>query len=186
MEVVNLELPGARLIRPRRFGDERGFFCETYNRHVFAECGVSHDFVQDNHSFSAQVGTVRGLHYQAPPFAQTKLVRVLAGAIRDVIVDVRRGSPCFGRHVGVRLDTTGDQLLVPQGFLHGFITLEPNTEVLYKVDAYYSADSDGSVLWNDPDLNIDWGQSAAIPTLSAKDISASSFKGFDSPFVFEG
>ena len=185
MEVVDLELPGARLIRPRRFGDDRGYFCEAYNRRVFAECGVSYDFVQDNHSLSVQAGKVRGLHYQAPPFAQAKLVRVLAGAIHDVIVDVRRGSPCFGRYLGVRLDTTGDQLLVPQGFLHGFITLVPDTQVLYKVDAYYSADSDGAVLWNDPDLNIDWGPAAVTPTLSNKDMNAPSFSEFNSPFVFE-
>lgn len=186
MEVVELALIGARLIKPKRFGDERGFFSETYNRRQFVEHGITHDFVQDNHSLSATVGTLRGLHYQAPPAAQTKLVRVLAGAIYDVIVDVRRGSPTYGQHIGVHLDPAGDQLLVPKGFLHGFITLEPDTQVLYKVDDYYSAEADGCVRWDDPVLNIEWGGAARTPTLSDKDRKAPSFDQFKTPFVFEG
>lgn len=186
MEVVELGLPGARLVKPRRFGDDRGFFSETYNRRLFAEHGIDHDFVQDNHSLSVTKGTVRGLHYQAPPAAQTKLIRVLTGAIYDVIVDVRRGSPAYGQHVGVRLDTDGAQLLVPKGFLHGFITLEPDTQVVYKVDDYYSAQADGSIRWDDPDLGIDWGEGASQAILSDKDAQAPSFGSFQTPFVFEG
>ncbi|MAC88814.1 dTDP-4-dehydrorhamnose 3,5-epimerase [Maricaulis sp.] len=185
MEVVDLSLIGARFVTPRRYGDDRGFFSEVYNLRQFAENGIEHAFVQDNHSYSAAKGTVRGLHYQAPPFAQTKLVRVLAGSIYDVIVDVRKGSPNFGQHIGVHLDTTGSQLLVPKGFLHGFITLEPDTHVLYKVDAYYSAEADGCVKWDDPDLGIDWGPAAENATLSDKDRNASSYNNFQTPFVFE-
>ncbi len=185
MKVVNLELNGAKLLTPRRFEDERGYFSESYNKALLAKFGIEIDFVQDNHSVSVPVGTVRGLHYQSPPFAQAKLVRVLSGAIRDVIVDVRVGSPTFGQHLSVDLDSkTGSQLLVPAGFLHGFITLETHTEVLYKVDAYYSAECDGSVLWNDPSLGIDWGKAAVAVALSAKDRAATRFEDFKSPFVY--
>jgi dTDP-4-dehydrorhamnose 3,5-epimerase len=185
MQLVNLELPGAKLLTPRRFSDDRGFFSETYNKAQWAAQGVDTDFVHDNHSKSIQLGTLRGLHYQAPPYAQTKLVRVVSGAIRDVIVDVRIGSPSFGQHLAIELDSdTGAQLLVPIGFLHGFITLEPDTEVVYKVDAHYSAECDGAVLWNDPALGIDWGGAAATAVLSDKDRAAKRFEDFQSPFVY--
>ncbi|WP_417481969.1 dTDP-4-dehydrorhamnose 3,5-epimerase [Maricaulis sp.] len=185
MITTNLDLEGAKLLTPRRFADERGFFSETYNRAQMAEQGIHTEFVQDNHSKSVKVGTVRGLHYQSPPFAQAKLVRVVRGAIRDVIVDVRIGSPTFGQHVAVRLDSeTGAQLFVPAGFLHGFITLDPDTEISYKVDAHYSAECDGSVLWNDPALGIDWGDEAAAAVLSDKDRAATRFEDFKSPFSY--
>lgn len=187
MTVVDLPLPGAKLVTPRRFADERGFFSETYNARAFKAAGVTQDFVQDNHSLSKPVGTVRGLHYQSPPHAQAKLVRVVRGAIRDVIVDVRKGSPTYGEHVAVELSAEGgEQLLVPAGFLHGFVTREPDTEVVYKVDDYYSAECDGAVRWNDPDLGIDWGLADDAAVLSDKDGRAQSYADFDSPFTYEG
>lgn len=186
MKVVDLPLPGAKILSPRRFVDERGFFSETYNEKVFHAHGVDADFVQDNHSLSKQAHTVRGLHYQSPPFAQAKLVRVVRGAIRDVIIDVRKGSPTFGQHVAVELSAeSGDQLLVPVGFLHGFITREPDTEVIYKVDAYYSAECDGAVRWDDPDLGIDWGVDSASAVLSEKDAGAPRYADFQSPFIYQ-
>ena len=157
LEVVELEIPEVKLITPDRFGDDRGFFSETFNQQRFADAGIKADFVQDNHSLSAVKGTVRGLHYQSPPFAQAKLVRVLRGAILDVAVDVRKGSATFGKWVSAELSAAnGTQIFVPRGFLHGFATLEPDTEIAYKVDNYYSRECDGAVAWNDPDLAIDW------------------------------
>ena len=144
-------------IRPAKFGDARGFFSETYNQARFADAGIDLTFVQDNHSLSGDVGTVRGLHFQVPPFAQDKLVRVTKGAIYDVAVDIRRGSPTYGAHIGVRLSAADwNQLLVPVGFAHGFCTLERDTEVIYKVSAPYSRDHDLGLLWNDPALGIAW------------------------------
>ena len=170
---------------PRRFGDDRGFFSETYNERSFAEAGIDVRFVQDNHSYSAQRGTVRGLHYQAPPHAQAKLVRVAQGRIYDVAVDARKGSPTFGQHVGATLTAEGgEQIFVPAGFLHGFITLEPDTHVLYKVDDYYSKACDGAVRFDDPALAIDWGDLARSPVLSEKDAAAPSWAEFSSPFVY--
>ncbi|MHA7872571.1 MAG: dTDP-4-dehydrorhamnose 3,5-epimerase, partial [Hyphococcus sp.] len=168
---------------PKRFGDDRGFFSETYNERRFQEAGVDARFVQDNHSRSARAGTVRGLHYQAPPFAQAKLVRVAAGAILDVAVDARQGSPTYGRHVSVELSAdNGAQLYVPEGFLHGFVTLAPETHVIYKVNAYYDREADGAVRWNDPDLGIAWGVGDNDATLSEKDAAAPFWKDFTSPF----
>lgn len=176
-------LEGVLKITPRRFSDDRGFFCETYNANTFREAGVTVDFVQDNHSLSRSKGTVRGLHYQAPPFAQSKLVRVAAGAILDVAVDARRTSSTYGAYVAVELSAeNGVQLFVPQGFLHGFITLTDDTEVIYKVDNFYDKESDGAVLWNDPDLAIDWGEAASAPVLSDKDAKAASWRSFETPF----
>jgi dTDP-4-dehydrorhamnose 3,5-epimerase len=170
LEVVPTALADVRLIKPKRFGDDRGFFSETYNKRTFAEAGIDLDFVQDNHSRSARTGTVRGLHFQTAPFAQDKLVRVTRGRILDVAVDLRRGSPTFGRHVSVELSAANwTQLLVPIGFAHGFCTLEDDTEVIYKVTNYYSAEHDKGVAWDDPALGIDWPVDAADATLSDKD-----------------
>lgn len=184
LEVVELEIPDVKLITPRRFTDARGFFVETYTEQRFIDVGINVRFVQDNHSFSVNAGTIRGLHYQSPPFSQTKLVRVLAGSIIDVAVDVRKGSPYFGNWVRVELSAeSGKQIYIPSGFLHGFVTLEPNTEVAYKVDAYYSSDSDGAVRWDDETLGIDWGISRISATVSEKDQQAPSFTEFESPFT---
>jgi dTDP-4-dehydrorhamnose 3,5-epimerase len=183
LTIEKLAIPDVLLITPRRFSDERGFFVETYNADRFRSAGVDVDFVQDNHSLSVAPGTVRGLHYQAPQKAQTKLVRVLRGAIIDVAVDARPASPTYGRHVRARLSAeNGAQLLVPVGFLHGFATLEPNTEVAYKVSDFYSADHEGAVLWNDPDLAIDWGIDHSSARLSPKDAVAPTWRDFGSPF----
>jgi dTDP-4-dehydrorhamnose 3,5-epimerase len=162
---------GPLLITPARFGDDRGWFTESYNQARLEEAGFTPRFVQDNLSYSAKTGTLRGLHYQAPPRAQGKLVSVVTGAIRDVVVDVREGSKSYGRHAAVELSAeTGDQLWAPPGFLHGFLTLEPHTRVAYKVTDYYSKAHDGSVAWNDPDLDVDWG--IEEPVLSDKDAAA--------------
>jgi len=172
------------LFEPTKFGDDRGFFMETFKAHLFNEIvGSETIFVQENHSFSAQRGTVRGLHYQSPPHGQGKLVRCTRGSIIDVAVDVRQGSSTYGQHVRVELNAyNAHQLWVPAGYLHGFATLEPDTEVLYKVTDYYSPECDGNVLWNDPELNIDWGITESKAVLSAKDAVAPTFGFFQSPF----
>ena len=176
------KLPGVLTVTPRRFGDERGWFSESWNRKVFEEAGIDVDWVQDNHSFSAARGTLRGLHYQAPPHAQAKLVRCTAGAIWDVTVDVRRSSAHYGKWVGVELSAeTGRQVFVPRGFLHGFVTLTDNAEVQYKCSAAYAPEADGSVAWNSPSLAIDWPLDGA-PELSAKDEVAPDFADWTSPF----
>ncbi|ALG75634.1 dTDP-4-dehydrorhamnose 3,5-epimerase [Azospirillum thiophilum] len=170
MDVVSLDIPDVKIIRPKKFGDHRGFFSETYNKKTFEAAGLHYDFVQDNQSLSAEVGTVRGLHFQLPPFAQDKLVRVVRGAILDVAVDIRKGSPTFGRHVSAVISASEwNQILVPIGFAHGFCTLEPDTEVIYKVTNYYSAEHDRGLLWNDPELGIDWPVPADKARLSDKD-----------------
>lgn len=168
MKVTSLHLQGAAILEPVVHGDNRGFFMESYNEEVMQKAGVNFQFIQDNQSLSAEVGVLRGLHYQLNPKAQTKLIRVLSGVIYDVIVDVRRSSPTFGQWVGVILSEYNKrQLLVPKGFAHGFCTLVPNTQVLYKVDEYYSPENDRGILWNDPSLGIDWP--VASPVLSDKD-----------------
>jgi dTDP-4-dehydrorhamnose 3,5-epimerase len=183
MDVRPLDIPDVKLITTKRFGDHRGFFSETYTRKAFVEAGIDLDFVQDNHSRSAERGTLRGLHFQGPPFAQDKLVRVLKGAILDVAVDLRRGSPTFGRHVAVELtDESWQQLLVPAGFAHGFCTLVPDTEVFYKVTNYYAPQHDFGVLWNDPDLGIDWPVSDSEAVLSEKDSRQPRFKDLKTLF----
>lgn len=170
MEVVQLAIPDIKIIRPRKFGDHRGFFSETYNRRVFDDAGINLDFVQDNHSFSSQRGTLRGLHFQLPPFAQDKLVRVVRGSILDVAVDLRHGSPTFGKHVSAVISAQEwNQILVPSGFAHGILTLEPDTELIYKVTNYYSAAHDRGLLWNDPSLGIDWPIKEGEVVLSEKD-----------------
>ena len=181
--VESLAIEDVKLVTPQRFGDDRGFFSETYNQQRFFEAGITAEFLQDNHSLSAQKGTIRGLHYQSPPFAQAKLVRVLRGSILDVAVDVRSGSPTYGQWVSAELSAeNGVQIFVPRGFLHGFATLEPDTEIAYKVDNYYSKECDGAVLWNDASLNIDWGIAAGEAVLSEKDAAAPAFADFKTPF----
>lgn len=183
MQVEATEIPEVKLITPARFGDSRGWFSETWNAARMEAAGLKFDFVQDNHSLSAQVHTLRGLHYQAPPFAQTKLVRVARGRVLDVAVDVREGSATFLKWVGrVLTAEKGEQLLVPQGFLHAFLTLEPDTEVLYKVDAPYSKDSDGAVRFDDPDIGIDWGVPPEAIMVSEKDAAAPHVKDWSNPF----
>ncbi|MDR3439721.1 dTDP-4-dehydrorhamnose 3,5-epimerase [Telmatospirillum sp.] len=170
MNIVATAIPDVRIVTPRRFEDHRGFFSETFNARAFAEAGLPSDFVQDNHSLSRPKGTVRGLHFQIPPFAQAKLVRVVRGSILDVAVDLRRASATFGKSVAVVLTALeGNQLFIPVGFAHGFCTLESDTEVLYKVTAPYSAADDRGLLWNDPDLAIDWPVPADLAVLSEKD-----------------
>lgn len=170
MQVTALAIPEVLLVKPVRHGDSRGFFSETYNRRAFEAAGVVGEFIQDNHSLSGTKGVVRGLHYQLPPFAQDKLVRVIRGAILDVAVDIRRGSPTFGKYVEAELTAeNGHQLWIPKGFAHGFCTLEPNTEVIYKVTAYYAPAHDRGILWNDPDIGIKWPVATADVVLSKKD-----------------
>jgi dTDP-4-dehydrorhamnose 3,5-epimerase len=170
LEVHCLAIPDVKLIRTPRFSDTRGYFCETFQRADFAAQGLDCDFLQDNQSSSDRPGTVRGLHFQRPPFAQTKLVRVLRGSILDVAVDLRRSSSSFGRHVAMELSSErNEQLLVPAGFAHGFCTLEPDTVVFYKVDQVYSAAHDGGVNWADSRLGIEWPVASAEANLSEKD-----------------
>jgi dTDP-4-dehydrorhamnose 3,5-epimerase len=170
MQITDTTLPGVKLIQPARHGDARGYFSETYRRDVLREHGIGLEFIQDNLAFSAAKHVLRGLHFQLQPATQAKLIRVSRGAIVDVAVDIRRGSPAFGRHVAVRLTAEkGNQIFVPEGFAHGYCTLEPDTEVIYKVNRYYSPEHDRGLLWNDPALGIDWGLAGAEPVLSAKD-----------------
>jgi dTDP-4-dehydrorhamnose 3,5-epimerase len=170
MIVEDTALSGVKIIAPAKHGDHRGFFSEVYREDVLARAGVNLKFVQDNHSLSAQVGTLRGLHFQIPPSAQDKLIRVLRGAILDVTVDLRASSPTFGQHASFELSAANwRQLLVPVGFAHGFCTIEPDTEVFYKVTNYYSAAHDGGLAWDDPDLGIAWPVSAQSAVLSDKD-----------------
>lgn len=187
MQIETTALPGLVVLTPRRHGDSRGWFEETFNQRSMAAHGLPTEFVQDNHSFSAAPGTLRGLHFQRPPQAQVKLVRCTRGAIRDVTVDIRRGSPTFGRWIAVELTAeNGRQVLVPTGFLHGFVTLTPDTEVQYKCSAFYAPDCEGAVRWDDPDLAIDWGLHGQAPHLSGKDAVAPPLSALDSPFVWEG
>ncbi len=168
MKATALKLEGATLLEPIIHGDNRGFFMESYNEQVMNELGINYRFIQDNHSLSVESGVLRGLHYQLNPKAQTKIIHVIAGAIYDVIVDVRKDSETFGQWMGFILSEDNKrQLLVPQGFAHGFCTLVANTQVVYKVDQYYSPEHDRGILWNDPELGIDWPISD--PILSEKD-----------------
>lgn len=187
MQIEQTKLEGVVILTPARFGDARGFFSESWSAARMAEAGLDFAFVQDNHSLSEHVGTVRGLHYQSPPHAQAKLVRCGRGRLLDVAVDIRKGSPSFGQWVAEELSfENGKQLLVPRGFLHGFVTLEPDTEIIYKCDDYYAPDCDGAVRFDDPDLGVAWGIETNKAVLSAKDETAVSMKDFDSPFTYEG
>lgn len=176
-----------KLIRPRRIGDARGWFVETYKADRYAALGVDVAFMQDNHSMSRDAGTLRGLHWQAPPYGQDKLVRCVRGAIWDVAVDARRGSPSFGQWVAAELSAeNGHQLFIPIGFAHGFVTLEPDSEVEYKVSAGYSAASEGGVMWNDPKLALPWPLDGRAPILSAKDELLPALDEATSPFAYDG
>jgi dTDP-4-dehydrorhamnose 3,5-epimerase len=187
MDVKELDLAGVLLLRPRRFADARGYFVETYNQKTFSGAGIATTFVQDNESFSAARGTVRALHFQLPPMEQAKLVRVLRGSVYDVAVDVRAGSPTYGSWIAVELDAkSGEQLFVPRGFAHGFCTLEPDTEVAYKVDNLYSAAHDSGLAWDDPTLAIPWPVAPQDAVLSDKDRKLGPFKDFVSPFPYGG
>ena len=170
MQLIETEIPDVKILVPKKHGDYRGFFSEVYSRPVLRELGIDVEFVQDNHSLSVEKGVLRGLHYQIAPAAQDKLVRVVRGAILDVAVDVRRSSPTFGRHVGAVLSADNwRQIFVPKGFAHGFVTLEPNTEVLYKVTCCYSPQHERGIRWNDPVLGIDWQVEPARAILSQRD-----------------
>lgn len=185
IEVTPLAIPDVKLVVVRRFEDERGYFSETWNRRSFAGVGLDIDFRQDNHSLSRQPGTVRGLHFQVPPSAQSKLVRVLRGSVFDVAVDIRHGSPTFGQHVAEVLSAeNGAQLLVPRGFAHGFCTLEPETEVLYKVDDYYDPACDLGMLWDDPTLDIAWPIPPEQAALSDKDRTLPAFGALPAHFTY--
>jgi dTDP-4-dehydrorhamnose 3,5-epimerase len=170
MQLIDTEIADVKILKPVRHGDARGFFSEVFREDATRGLALDTPFVQDNHSLSVASGVIRGLHFQTPPYAQAKLVRVTAGAILDVVVDIRHGSPSFGRHVAVRLGAAEwNQLFVPEGFAHGFCTLEPNTEVVYKVNCYFSVEHDRGLLWNDPALGIAWPSLPQEPVLSPKD-----------------
>ena len=186
MQIDETTLPGVLILTPRRFGDARGFFAESWNRQTLADHGIALDFVQDNHSLSERAGTVRGLHFQAPPHAQAKLVRCGRGRLFDVAVDLRRGSPTYGRWTGAELSfDNGRQLLIPAGFAHGFVTREPGTEICYKCSDYYAPETEGALRWNDPRLGIDWGLDPADAILSDKDAAAPFLDDFESPFHYD-
>jgi dTDP-4-dehydrorhamnose reductase/dTDP-4-dehydrorhamnose 3,5-epimerase len=186
MQVIETKLPGVLILAPKIHGDHRGWFIETYSKRTLADLGIDHEFVQDNHSFSAQQGTLRGLHFQNNPKAQTKLVRCTRGRILDVAVDIRRGSPTFGQWVSVELTADNQhQLLIPKGFAHAFLTLTENVEVQYKVDEYYAPDCDRSIRFDDPQIGIDWG-GAVTPVLSDKDLKAPLLQDCDFNFTFGG
>lgn len=185
MQIDTTPLPGLLILTPRRFGDARGWFSEVWNARTLAENGIDIGFVQDNHSCSHEVGTVRGLHYQRPPHAQAKLVRCGRGRVFDVAVDAREGSPTFGKWFGTELSAdNGRQLLIPAGFLHGFVTREPDSELLYKCSDIYAPDCDGAVRFDDPSIGIDWGIDPRSAILSEKDRNAPLFQNFATPFVY--
>lgn len=184
MDVIDTPLSGLKVIIPARFGDDRGFFSETWNATRMAAAGLHYDFVQDNHSISSSVGTLRGLHMQTPPHAQAKLVRCGRGALIDVAVDIRKGSPTYGKWYAEELSfENGKQLMIPAGFLHGFVTLSPDTEIVYKCTGFYAPDCDRAVRFDDPDIGIDWGLNQP-PILSDKDRAAPLLADLDNPFVY--
>lgn len=186
MQIDTTALDGVLILTPARHGDARGFFSESWNRARLAEAGITAEFVQDNHSLSAAIGTVRGLHYQTPPHAQGKLVRCGRGAFLDVAVDIRRGSPSYGQWVAEELSSdNGRQLWIPPGFAHGFVTLTADTEILYKCTAYYAPDCDRAIAFDDPDLGINWGVTRGNAVLSAKDAAAPLLQDADNPFIWE-
>lgn len=186
MLVESTPLYGLYLISPRRFSDHRGFFAETYSARMLEKYGIIDNFVQDNHSFSVEAGTLRGLHFQAPPHAQAKLVRCGRGVLFDVAVDIRKGSPTYGQWFGAELSFgNGRQLFIPAGFAHGFVTREPNTEIVYKCSDFYTPETECALRYDDPDIKIDWLLGDAAPVLSEKDAAAGALADFNSPFIFE-
>jgi dTDP-4-dehydrorhamnose 3,5-epimerase len=187
MQLKELDIPGVKILTPTRHRDGRGFFSEIYNVPEMVRLGIRFDFVQENYSFSERKYTVRGLHAQSPPFAQSKLVQVLTGAILDVAVDLRRGSPWYGKFVAAELSAENwSQILIPAGFAHGFCTLTPDTAVIYKVTAPYSAKNDGGILWNDRALSIPWPATVATASVSDKDRHLPVLADYDSPFIYDG
>lgn len=183
MELQKTKLSGVVILTPKRHGDARGFFAETWNRRQMLAAGIDVDFVQDNQSLSAQTGTIRGLHFQTAPHAQIKLVRCVRGALFDVAVDIRRGSPTYGQWIGEELTPeNGRQLLIPAGFAHGFVTRRPDTEIAYKCSDYYAPECDGGIRWDS--CGIDWGFDGT-PVLSAKDSTAPALADFNSPFTWK-
>jgi dTDP-4-dehydrorhamnose 3,5-epimerase len=187
MDVKTTLIPGVVVIKPSRNVDARGHFVETYNEQAFRTAGIAVSFVQDNLSFSRKRGTVRGLHFQLPPSSQAKLVCVVRGSIFDVAVDLRARSPTYGRWIAKHLTAdNGEQIFIPRGLAHGFCTLEPNTEVAYKVDEYYAPECDSGLLWSDPALAIDWPITAEEAVLSDKDRKLGHFSDFMSPFRYDG
>jgi dTDP-4-dehydrorhamnose 3,5-epimerase len=180
-----LEIAGVVVVTPASFSDGRGFFSETFNKRDFIAAGITDDFVQDNHSYSKDTGTIRGLHFQKPPFAQAKLVRVVKGRIWDVAVDIRHGSITYGQWVGAEISADNQrQIYIPVGFAHGFATMEPDTEVVYKVSNYYAPDHDAGIIWEDPDLDIDWQIEQSSPVLSQKDSVLPPLKDLPKVFTF--
>lgn len=183
MKIINTDISEVKIIEPVVFGDHRGWFLETYSKEKLRKLGINIDFIQDNHSFSAQKGTLRGLHFQLNPKAQTKLVRCTRGKILDVAVDIRKGSPTYKKWVAVELsEDNKKQLLIPKGFAHGFLTLTENVEVQYKVDEYYSPEHDRSIRFDDPEIGVEWGIEA--PILSEKDLNAPLLKNSDVNFCY--
>ncbi len=186
MDIIPQAITDVLLIRPRKFEDARGYFSETFSAPAAAKAGLPENYIQDNLSLSRKTGTIRGLHFQTPPFAQAKLVRVIRGRILDVAVDLRKGSPHYGQHVAVELSgSTLDQLFIPEGFAHGFCTLEDDTEVFYKVTAPYAPANDAGIIWNDPDLGIKWPVNAQDAVLSDKDAKHPPFKELPQVFTYE-
>lgn len=182
MRLIETGIPGLVVLEPRVFRDERGFFLETYNETAFAALGINAHFVQDNHAYSAPAGVLRGLHFQKPPFTQAKLVWVVRGRVLDVVVDLRPGSPTYGRHHAVELSAENmHRFFVPKGFAHGYATLVPDCEFMYKVDAPYAPQHDAGILWNDPDLGIAWP--VEDPILSPKDRALPRLKDISPPFA---
>jgi dTDP-4-dehydrorhamnose 3,5-epimerase len=185
MKLIKTKLDGVVILEPKVFKDHRGFFMESYSKRVYEELGLDYNLVQDNHSLSIEAGVLRGLHYQKHPKAQTKIVRVASGAVLDVVVDIRKGSPTYGEWISVILSADNfRQIVVPKGFAHGILTLVPNTHLLYKVDEFYSPENDRAIRWNDPDLNIEWNWSN--PILSEKDKNAPFLKEAEINFEYKG
>ena len=183
MNIIKTEIEDVLIIELKVFGDNRGWFAETYSKEKFKQLGIDVEFIQDNHSFSAQKGVLRGLHFQQPPMAQTKLVRCTRGEILDVAVDIRQGSPTYKKWVAVKLtEDNKRQLLLPKGFAHGFVTLTDNVEVHYKVDEYYSPENDRGICYDDPEINVDWG--IDDPILSEKDMKAPLLADSDTDFRY--
>ena len=185
MQINKTLLTGILHIIPKKLGDNRGYFVETYSRKIYENFGIDLEFVQDNQSFSSNAGTVRGLHFQIPPHTQAKLISCNRGAIFDVAVDIRKGSPTYGKWIGYTLSKeNGAQLYIPSGFAHGFITLQSNCEIFYKCTEYYAPESERALRWDDPDINIDWPLKGPV-TLSKKDANAQFMADFVSPFLWE-